>query len=188
MLYFLLCGTLTPTVGLVLFTMHYLNRDIIYPLTLKTTTKVPLEIVVSAFSFTFANGYLQCVGAMADHPINRWVQAVGVAVFALGMWVNVKSDAMLQEAKQKVNKEEGQQSKYVVIRGFLFEYVSTPNYLGEIIEWAGYFLASQNPESLLFMISTFCVLTPGAIKRHRWNQANIAGYPVHRKALIPYVL
>ena len=42
-----------------LFIVHYINRDIIYPLSLKSTTQVPLEIMLSAFSFTFANGYLQ---------------------------------------------------------------------------------------------------------------------------------
>jgi 3-oxo-5-alpha-steroid 4-dehydrogenase 1 len=42
-----------------LFILHYINRDIIYPLRLKSNTKVPLEIMLSAFSFTFANGYLQ---------------------------------------------------------------------------------------------------------------------------------
>lgn len=47
------------TVPYFLFIAHYINRDIIYPLRLKSTTKVPLEILLSAFSFTFANGYLQ---------------------------------------------------------------------------------------------------------------------------------
>jgi 3-oxo-5-alpha-steroid 4-dehydrogenase 1 len=157
------------SVGIVLFTVHYINRDIIYPCLLKTTTKVPLEIVLSAFTFTFANGYLQCVGAMRGRNGNVLMEVLGVAVFVLGMWVNIKSDRMMQAAKLKVAREEGQQSKYIVIRGFLFEYVSAPNYLGEIIEWIGYFLVVRNFESFLFMVSTFCVLTPGAIKRHQWN-------------------
>jgi hypothetical protein len=49
--------------ALFLFIVHYVNRDILYPLRLKSTTKVPLEIVLSAFSFTAANGYLQCIAS-----------------------------------------------------------------------------------------------------------------------------
>ena len=56
----------------------------------------------------------------------------GVIVFALGMGINIHSDNILQEAKQKVIKEEGK-NKYAKIDRFLFQYISNPNYLGEII-------------------------------------------------------
>lgn len=42
-----------------LFIIHYVNRTIIYPLRLATVTQIPLEIMVSAFVFTSANGFLQ---------------------------------------------------------------------------------------------------------------------------------
>ena len=58
-LYFLIIEGDSLSVGYALFIIHYINRDIVYPLRLKTQTKVPLEIVASAFSFTLANGYLQ---------------------------------------------------------------------------------------------------------------------------------
>lgn len=45
--------------GYMLFLVHYINRTLIYPLTLKTTNKMPIEIVVTGASFTFSNGYLQ---------------------------------------------------------------------------------------------------------------------------------
>lgn len=40
--YFALYRDMPFSVGILLFTIHYINRDIIYPLSLKTTTKVPL--------------------------------------------------------------------------------------------------------------------------------------------------
>jgi 3-oxo-5-alpha-steroid 4-dehydrogenase 1 len=72
------------------------------------------------------------------------LQLVGIAVFALGMWINVKSDDMLQRAKLKAHSDKTAKSKYVIIRVFLFEYVSSPNYLGEIIEWFGYWMVCQH--------------------------------------------
>lgn len=110
-------------------------------------------------------------------------------MFALGMWVNVKSDKMLQEAKESsTSTDSSGKKKYVVVRGFLFDLISSPNYFGEIVEWFGYWMVCQNPEALLFALSTLDILTPAAIKRHRWNQKNIEGYPPERKAVIPYVV
>ena len=41
-LYFFLFRDASVSLGLLLFVIHYINRDILYPLSLKTTTKVPL--------------------------------------------------------------------------------------------------------------------------------------------------
>jgi hypothetical protein len=57
--YFILYKGHPLSFGFLLFIIHYINRDIIYPLSLKTTTKVPFEIALNAFIFTFANGFLQ---------------------------------------------------------------------------------------------------------------------------------
>ena len=60
-IYFLFFRKDTLTLSYSLFIIHYINRDIIYPLRLKSPTALPLEIVLSAFSFTLANGYLQSI-------------------------------------------------------------------------------------------------------------------------------
>lgn len=57
--YFLLYSHHQLTLPYVLFILHYINRDIIYPWRMKSVTKVPLEILLSASTFTFANGFLQ---------------------------------------------------------------------------------------------------------------------------------
>ena len=83
----------------ILFIIHYINRDIIYPLNLKSNTKVPLEIMLSAFSFTFGNGYLQGIANQQYIPQPSWKIMLGVIVFFFGMWVNIHSDNILQAAK-----------------------------------------------------------------------------------------
>lgn len=42
-----------------LFLIHYINRTIIYPLRLgKSSKKMPIEIIMFGFGFTFANSYI----------------------------------------------------------------------------------------------------------------------------------
>jgi hypothetical protein len=103
--YFLLWKGDAPSLPYLLFIMHYLNRDILYPLRLQSVTKVPLEILLSAFTFTAANGYLQGLANQAPPERLFWLVVAGTALFIAGMWVNVHSDNILQEAKQKLLKE-----------------------------------------------------------------------------------
>jgi protein-S-isoprenylcysteine O-methyltransferase Ste14 len=186
--------------GLALFLLHYLNRTIIYPLTLRTTTKIPVEIVASALCFTSANGYLQGISnakIQGGQAINWVVRSAGLILFFAGMLINIKADRLLQASKSKtpqkkdVQPSQGSPPKthnYVVIDQFLFKYISSPNYFGEIIEWLGYFLVCQNAEAFLFFFSTLNILVAAALPRHEWNRKNIEGYPLDRKAIVPFLV
>lgn len=102
--YFIVHQQVALSLAYLLFIVHYINRDIVYPLSLKTNTKVPLEIMLSAFSFTSANGYLQAL-ANSSAPSPPFVlQAIGVVLFIAGMGVNIYSDRILQQTKEKLNK------------------------------------------------------------------------------------
>ena len=67
---------------------------------------------------------------------NMVLKVVGFVLFCLGMWINIKSDNILQKAKEKScggekkDLEEGKHKKYVRIDDFLFKYVGSPNYFG----------------------------------------------------------
>ena len=115
---------------------------------------------------------------------NIFLQILGTVIFTVGMYINIRSDNILQSYR----KSEKKGSKYVLINEFLFDYVANPNYLGEIIEWFGYFLVSQSFESFLFFFSTLNILSAAAIPRNKWNKKNIEGYPSSRKACIPFIL
>lgn len=94
--YFLLFRGDSLSLAYALFIIHYINRDIIYPLSLKSATTVPLEILLSAFSFTFANGYLQGIANSNPPEIGPFQQTLGIVVFAVGMGINIVSDRILQ--------------------------------------------------------------------------------------------
>jgi 3-oxo-5-alpha-steroid 4-dehydrogenase 1 len=78
----------------------------------------------------------------------------------------------------------------------MFEFVSGANFLGEILEWAGFALAAggQLP-ALAFAVFTALNIGPRALQHHKDYQRRFSGeskdkpaYPPHRKALIPFVL
>jgi len=82
----------------------------------------------------------------------------------------------------------GNSGEYKIPRGGLFERVSCPNFLGEIIEWIGFAVLCWNLPALAFAIWTAVNLIPRAIAHHRWYSKRFADYPSGRKAIIPYIL
>ena len=61
---------------------------------------------------------------------------MGVLIFALGFWVNRRADAMLAALRKPG------ESGYKIPRGWLYNYISCPNYFGEILIWTGWAIAS----------------------------------------------
>ena len=55
--------------------------------------------MLSAFSFTFGNGYLQGIANQEHESQPMWKLALGVIIFFFGMWINIHSDDILQQAK-----------------------------------------------------------------------------------------
>ncbi|KAJ1643216.1 hypothetical protein IWQ61_010552 [Dispira simplex] len=78
--------------------------------------------------------------------------------------------------------------QYTIPRGGLFELVSCPHYLGEVVEWCGFALVAQSPAAWLFVFVTLTNLMPRAMHTHWWYQRTFPEYPPKRKALIPFVL
>lgn len=75
---------------------------------------------------------------------------------------------------------------YKIPRGGLFEWVSCPNYLGEILEWAGWAVMTWSWAGLGFFVYTCANLVPRAMANHRWYLEKFGGdYPNNRKAVVP---
>lgn len=50
----------------------------------------------------------------------------------------------------------------MIPKGFLFEYVSQPNYFGEIVQWFGYGIMTMQFEQLLFGFTSLLYLSAKA--------------------------
>jgi len=207
------------------FLLHYLNRAIISPLRTPSRSKSHLMVVFSAILFNSVNGFL--VGAYLSSPIGRqflngaferptfWF---GVGVWLVGLTGNILHDEILfdirrkAKAKGKGKEESHNNSKskpkpkakehYAIPHGWLFDYVSFPNYFCEWVEWLGFAIAAAPPPSFvsqiaffntlhppwMFLLSELFLMAPRALKSHQWYKDTFPDYPKDRKAVIPYLL
>jgi hypothetical protein len=98
------------------------------------------------------------------------------------MAINLDSDTRMLRTPRTVN------GGYGIVHGGLFRWSSCPNYLGEVIEWLGFAIASGSVAALVFFLWTLANLLPRARAHHAWCLRNLPGYPRERRALWPALL
>lgn len=178
-----------PLVFLGMWELHYLYRTFVYPLRLApSAARMPLATVVLAIAFNTLNATLNAYAIThgALRHVDAWLGdprfLAGVALFAFGWFVNQQSDAILRKLRKP--GETG----YKIPHGGLYGVVSCPNYLGEILEWCGWALATWTYAGFAFAFFTAANLVPRAIAHHRWYREKFPDYPRERKAIVPGVL
>ena len=169
---------------IIIWILHYINRSIIFPLRLKKSSKMPISVILSAIFFNIINGftngyYLGNLAAFSDEYFLNTNFILGLLFFITGVLINVNADNILIKIR---NQNKG----YQIPKGKLYNLISCPNYLGEMIEWIGFALMCWSLPSLLFAIWTIANLFPRAIAQHKWYK-NKFDYPSNRKAIIPYI-
>jgi protein-S-isoprenylcysteine O-methyltransferase Ste14 len=124
--------------------------------------RMPVLIAALGFTFNVVNGYLngRYVFSFSGGYPNHWLLdsrfLLGALLFLLGFAICRHSDALLRRLRQPG------QSGYQIPRGGLFQWVSAPNYLGEIIEWGGWALATWSVSGLAFFVWVLANLVPRA--------------------------
>ena len=99
-----------------------------------------------------------------------------------GAIINQHSDQIL------INLRKKSDMGYSIPHGGIFNYISSPNYFGEIIEWLGFAIIANSLPAFSFFIWTFANLAPRALDNHRWYKDTFKDYPPERKAIIPFIL
>jgi len=170
---------------LALWELHYLHRTFVFPLRqARGGHRTPWAIVAMAVVFNVVNGYIIGWGLFALAPqrqlswLGRPEFILGLGLFLGGLALNLDSDNRLLRLRQK-------KGGYAVPHGGFFEWVSSPNYLGEIIEWSGWALATWTPGGLVFAWWTIANLAPRAWANHLWYRRDFPDYPPDRRALLP---
>ena len=168
--------------------IHYLNRSFVWPLKAKISGKpMPLIVIFLALVFNAINVYLQgswifVFGEYSTSWLTSKPFVIGFLLFFIGMYINITSDNFLIALRKDSNED------YSVPIGFLFNKVSSPNYLGEMIEWLGWAIMTWSLAGLVFFFWTVANLLPRAIANHKWYKKKFPDYPSDRKAIIPYLL
>ena len=103
-------------------------------------------------------------------------------IFFTGFIINISSDNILFKLRKDGKGE------YSIPNGKLFNYISCPNYLGEILEWLGWAIMVLSFAGFSFFVWTLANLIPRALSTHKWYNQKFQDYPKDRKALLPYLL
>ncbi len=180
---------LVPLIFICIWQTHYFYRSIIFPLRVAKGSK-PVGLSGAAFGIVFnsINGFLNGYAfSHSEHLLDAsWLTTpyfmVGIALMVIGVSINIKSDTILRNLRKPGD------SGYSIPRGFLYRWISVPNYFGEMIEWLGLAIAACTPAALAFFLFTVANLFPRALAHHKWYLQKFPDYPKERKAIIPFVL
>lgn len=148
----------------ILFQLHYFHRAFIFPLLLSGKSKMPLAIMSMGILFNLLNGYMQGEWLFYLAPENIYQKGwffspwflIGVSLYFLGMYINWQSDVIIRRLRKP-----GDTRHYLPEKG-LYHYVTSANYLGEVIEWAGWAILTCSLSGLVFLWWTIANLVPRA--------------------------
>jgi protein-S-isoprenylcysteine O-methyltransferase Ste14 len=168
--------------------LHYLHRAFIYPFTIRNgNKKMPIAVILLGFAFNIGNAYANgryLFTLSGGYPLS-WQRdprfLIGITLFLAGLIINRWADLALRALRKPG------ETNYCIPYGGLYHWISCPNYLGEIIEWSGWALATWSLPGLAFAVWTFANLAPRARSHHTWYYENFPEYPIDRKALIPWI-
>jgi 3-oxo-5-alpha-steroid 4-dehydrogenase 1 len=178
--------TTAPLVFLLLWQAHYLHRAFIYPFGLRGNSQhMPVSVISFGIFFNVMNAYLngRYISAISGGYAAAWLTdprfVIGMALFMAGFAINRYADHILRGLRKPGETD------YKIPHGGCYNWVSCPNYLGEIIIWTGWAIATWSLPGLVFAFWTVANLLPRAKANHAWYRETFDDYPPQRKALVP---
>lgn len=175
----------TAWVFLALWLTHYGYRTLVYPFLIRSGNPVPVVVVAMGFLFNVGNAFLNGGGLFLVHeprPV-EWLRdprfLLGLVLFLGGLATHVHSDHILR------NLRAPGETWYRIPRGGLFRWVTSPNYLGEWVQWTGWAILTWSVGGLVFSIWTAANLFPRAVAHHAWYRDRFPDYPPDRRAILP---
>lgn len=174
-----------------LFELHYFQRSFVFPWLMTGRSKMPVAIMLMGVTFNVINGVMQGGGlywfpnpdfAEGAQYLTRWNAIVGIVLFVLGLAVNWHSDHVIRHLRKP-----GDTRHYLPQRG-MYRYVTSANYMGELMEWIGFALAAATPVAWVFPLWTAANLVPRAHAIHIKYRQEFGDEAVgNRKRVIPFV-
>ena len=99
------------------------------------------------------------------------------------MGINIHSDHIIRNLRQPGD------TRHYLPRGGMFRYVSSANYLGELIEWTGFAVMTWSWAGAVFVLWTFANLAPRARQISRRYAAEFGEQytRLNLRSIIPYI-
>ncbi len=178
-----------PLLFFLFFELHYLQRSFIFPLLIKGKSKMPSGIMAMGIVFNLLNGYIQGMWIFFLAPeglySSEWLTTpqfiLGTIVFFCGMAINWQADYIVRHLRKPGD------TKHYLPRGGMFEYVTSANYFGELMEWCGFAILTWSASGALFAWWTFANLVPRANTIWHKYKAMFGEEVGTRKRIIPFI-
>lgn len=178
-----------PFIFFLLFELHYFQRSFIFPFLMKGKNKMPVSIMLMGVIFNVLNGYIQGAWIFYLSPEDmytiNWLYSpqfiVGIIIFFLGMGINIHSDHIIRNLRKP-----GDTNHYLP-QGGMFNYVTSANYFGELLEWCGFAILIWSTSGVLFAWWTFANLVPRANTIYCKYQQMFGDQLGKRKRIIPFI-
>lgn len=177
--------------------IHYGNRGWFFPLSIRMApgrrSSFSLMVMGLGMFVTAIHGYLNAewFTRFGSHLTNAWFTdprfLIGLAVYACGLGLILNSESIVRHLRKPDGSSVDGQA-YQIPYGGGYRYVSSPQYLGELIAWAGFSVMTWGLPGVVILLISAGNLVPRALGTHKWYQKRFSDYPKNRKALIPYVL
>lgn len=179
-------GTPAAWIPASLWGLHYAYRTLLYPALMRPSGRTfPILLVGFAIGFNMLNGYNNGTALIANGQQNANTLTphflLGALIFVSGFTIHWHADRTIRLLRQPGD------CSYGIPQGGLFRWVGSPQYLGEIVQWAGWAVMTWSLAGLAFALFTVCNLLPRALSNHRWYKEHFADYPAERKVLIPKI-
>lgn len=174
-----------------LFELHYFQRSLVFPFLLKGQSQMPVAIMMMGILFNVINGTIQG-GGLYWFPNPDFEEGVsyllrpnaiaGILLFFVGMAVNLHSDHVIRHLRKPGD------TKHYLPRKGMYRYVTSANYLGEIMEWTGFAIAAATPAAWVFPLWTAANLVPRAHAIYNKYKEEFGKEALgKRKRIIPFV-
>ena len=174
-----------------MFQLHYFQRSFVFPWLMTGKSRMPVTIMLMGIIFNVINGVMQGSGLYwFPNPdfveggayLLRWNAVVGILLFFVGLVINWHSDHVIRHLRKP-----GDTRHYLPTKG-MYKYVTSANYLGELMEWVGFALAANTLVAWVFPIWTAANLVPRAHAIHKKYRQEFGDDAVgRRKRIIPYI-
>ena len=174
-----------------MFMLHYFQRSFVFPILMTGKSRMPVSIMLMGVVFNVINGVMQG-GGLYWFPQTEYSEGVGylmhcnvwvgLIMFFAGLAINWHSDHVIRHLRKP-----GDTRHYLPAAG-MYKYVTSANYLGELMEWTGFAIAASSPAAWVFAWWTAANLVPRAHAIHRKYREEFGNEAVgNRKRIIPYI-
>ena len=175
-----------------LFALHYIHRTFVFPFRMNGRSRMPLSIVMMSVTFNLINGYIQGYWLFRLAPEKAyydtsWMTSpafiAGVLVFFGGMYINRSSDEIIRNLRRPGD------TRHYLPKGGMYNYVTSANYFGEIVEWLGWAVLTWSAAGLVFFWFTCANLVPRSNSiYHRYQKEFPEEFDKTRlKRIFPYI-